>query len=93
MSYALTCPGLRSRIGEDLVDQPSSGPQVNQRRTDASRVFPNPAVVLRLAGAVFVEAHGESQVSAERGYLSGRSLALLAESKTVEVAKPEHVRS
>ena len=40
-------------------------------------VFPNPAALLRLAGAVLVEAHDEWQVSAERRYLSERSMTLL----------------
>jgi hypothetical protein len=39
-------------------------------------VFPNPAALLRLAGAVLVEAHDEWQVS-ERRYLSEGSMALL----------------
>ena len=52
-------------------------------------VFPNPAALLRLAGAVLVEAHDEWQVTAERRYLSERSMALLATKTTEEVAKPE----
>lgn len=50
---------------------------------------PHPAVLLRLAGAVLVEAHDEWQVSAERRYLSERSMALVANKSDEEVAKPE----
>ncbi len=39
-------------------------------------MFPNPAALLRLAGAVLVEAHDEWQVSDQR-YLSEGSMALL----------------
>jgi putative transposase len=49
-----------------------------KRCTDVVGVFPNPAALLRLAGAVLMEAHDEWSVSAERRYLSEGSIALIA---------------
>ena len=61
-----------------------------KRRTDVVGVFPNPAALLRLAGAVLVEAHDEWQVS--RTPLPLRSAPWPCSTTTrptEEVAKPE----
>ena len=57
-----------------------------KRCTDVAGVFPSPDALLRLAGAVLVEAHDEWQAG-ERRYLSEGSMTLLAK----QTATPEEV--
>jgi putative transposase len=60
-----------------------------KRRTDVVGVFPNPEALLRLAGAVLVEAHDEWQTG-DRRYLAEATMALLtAATPRSEVAHPE----
>lgn len=47
-----------------------------KRRTDVVGVFPNPAALLRLAGAVLIEQHDEWAV-ADRRYFAEHTMAML----------------
>ncbi|XPP27116.1 MAG: IS256 family transposase [Leucobacter sp.] len=58
-----------------------------KRRTDVVGTFPNPAVLLRLAGHVLIELHDEWD-GADRRYFSAHSMKLL-HAQTEEVTIPE----
>ena len=60
-----------------------------KRRTDVVGVFPNPEALLRLAGAVLVEAHDEWQTGDRRYLAEGTMAALLATPTPEEVANRE----
>lgn len=59
-----------------------------KRRTDVVGVFPNPAALLRLAGAVLMEQHDEWEAG-DRRYLSEASMAALQTIEAVPAAEVE----
>jgi putative transposase len=92
----LTPPHLPSRSPDQAEQRAPHGHldkavphQEVKRRTDVVGVFPNPEALLRLAGAVLVEAHDEWQAT-DRRYLGEATMALLTAPPSQEgVATPE----
>ena len=80
-------PHVSAALAQDLVDQPvGAGSTGKKRRTEVVGVFPNPAALLRLSGAVLVEIHDKWAVASERRYLAEASMKLITTAH-----KPEEV--
>ena len=88
-------PPSRRAWEDESVDQSAgAAEQGDQQRTDVVGVFPSREALLRLAGAVLVEAHDKWHVS-DRCYLSEGPMALLNRlgNPTREVAQPALIAS
>ena len=72
-----------------MTGQPSRSSTPLDRHSSLG-IFPDDAAVLRLAGAVLIEAHDEWQV-AERRYLSEGSMAKLTQTSD-DAARPKEVK-